>query len=1076
MQGVEISLGGYVYICGNESVLRQRIRKVWQGPAGESGGNVPQVYLFRRWLERILAEAGFARPVIGAAVRQVLLREVCRSFEGKFEYLKGMNRFPGFIRSVGKFIGELKEAGVTPERFASIVGDGSWSSKDREVARIYLEYQRALAAVGVLDAQGMVREVTDLLRKSSGRLLSGIQTIVCEGFTGFSLAEKELFDTVRAAGIEVIAGFEAGRAATAGPAGGRSVKAPIETGAVKLVKAAGPEDEAKWIAKEIKRLLRSGQIAHPGRIAIAFRSPTQYLRRVQETLAAEGVPVGARLRVRLADIPIIRLVARLLDAAAKVADSGRAGDLIDVLASDYLAGFSGMEPDAFQEAVAPFRSNQSVEKWAAELEPVGETDERVARAREGVLRLYNLLVPLAASGTAEEHRRRLLEVLAGLELEEALFAGQAAAGNGADAGDMAALALELRGLQRFVSLLEEVERGYLLAGAAGQRIFFSEYVTVVRDLMEGLTLGERGPADPRGGVELLAPDELCDCEFEAVFIAGMAEGIFPQGDEFDWLYRDNERKRLNDRGLQVPCRETADSGEEQLFRAAVGAASRFLYLTFPAAGESGRTNLPSRFLEDLAGANGLLAPETTRSGSEAGPAWEEVATVEELASKTFHDYRFLSPEIRGRLLAHLEASRYPVQDMERRMRIEESRDGGEFGPWDGVLLNIKGDAPFGINAGGPSGINGVDAPLRARFGPEAILSVSDLQDYGKCPMRFFFQKILGLKPTEEAAMEAAPATEGSIIHQALHDFYRRRLGVPLDPAKAGGYHEELDRVVDQLFGEGTDKQGNRDGLAASSGVHPVLWRLQQERIRVLLHRLLDADLEVAGKTGGRMAPRFLELRFGPGRPGEIADPQSMDSPLILCRVPADQVRIAGKIDRVDCPVHGGDIGRGDVESGDAGRGDAGQFIVYDYKLSKGANSKEMQAGADLQIPLYIRAIQELFLKGYEAAGGAYYSVREAKRAGVWRGDRPELTGVGGRTGGQMDSEAWESMVRRVENETWRRVDGMRQGWFPCMPQDANICRSCAYGAICRYEPHRIRRKIMAQGTIREGGAQDAGNV
>ncbi|MCL4515663.1 MAG: PD-(D/E)XK nuclease family protein [Firmicutes bacterium] len=1176
-------MGGYMYICGNENVMRQRVREVWQGPAvpgpaGGGGGNrdggnrdggnrdggnrdggIPQVYLLRHWVERILVEMGSTRPAVSAVTRQVLLQEACRSLEGELQYLKGMSRFSGFIRSMGNFIAELKEAGATSEQFTGIVGGGSWRRKDREVARIFEEYQRALAAGGVFDAQDLIWEVVRLLQGAGGGNssglndlcassgLAGVQTIVFEGFARFSPAEKALINVLRSAGIEVLAGTEpSGAPATGSQAPATGSEAPatrseapatrseasatrseapatgseapatgseapatgsetpaIPTGRqVRLIKAARPEDEARWAAKEIKRLLGSGQVSQPDRIAVVYRNPAGYLVPLKAALAAEGVRVGARSRVRLAEIPVIRLVVRLFDAAVEAADPGEAGELIDLLTSDYLSGFSGMDPDTLREAVARFRSNRPVSEWSAELESPGATSRNVARAREAVLRLHDLLASLAAPGTVEEHRHRLLAVLEELGVEEALFGGYAVAS--ASGEELGALALELRGLQRLVSLLEEMERGYFLAGAAGRKIHFAEYIGVVRSLAEDLTLGERAPDGSGAGVEILPADQLSGCEFEAVFILGLVEGSFPGAGGFDWLYGEEERRRLNRGGVPVPDRTMLDAGEEVLFRAATGAASRFLYLSHPVESEAGRANLPSRFLEEGEAANGRPAPEVAGAGPVVQTSWDQVTTVEELARMTFLHHDLLSPVIRSRLLARLGSSGYPVEDVERRMQIEKLREGREFSPWDGVLGGVN---RFGRSdgldrfdgSGGPDGFDGVGA-VAARFGPGAILGVSDIQDYGQCPMRFFFRKVLGLRPPEEALMEAPPATEGSIIHQALFDFYRPHLGAPLDPVRAGEYHREMDEILARIFhGAAGTNESSAGGGGDPAGTHPVLWNLQQERIRVLLHRLLDADLEVVEKTGGRMAPRFLELRFGPARPGEVADPRSGDSPLAI-----RGVLIAGKIDRIDCPVNGGEGRSGEGRStgggsgedgpdegaprqggpGEGGPGEGGPFVVYDYKLSKGANPKEMLSGADLQIPLYVRAIREFFLRDQEPAGGAYYSIRGARRDGVWRGDRQDLTGMSSRSGVQVDAQAWNALLSRAEEETARRVSGMRNGWFPCKPLDDGNCRSCDYRDICRYDAHRIRGKLtppgfaipgaQAPGAAGEGGARDAG--
>ena len=50
-------------------------------------------------------------------------------------------------------------------------------------------------------------------------------------------------------------------------------------------------------------------------------------------------------------------------------------------------------------------------------------------------------------------------------------------------------------------------------------------------------------------------------------------------------------------------------------------------------------------------------------------------------------------------------------------------------------------------------------------------------------------------------------------------------------------------------------------------------------------------------------------------------------------------------------------------------------VAYDYKLSQGAKLDDIETGRQVQIPIYLAALEQLFLPGYALAGGGYYKLK-----------------------------------------------------------------------------------------------------
>ena len=92
-------------------------------------------------------------------------------------------------------------------------------------------------------------------------------------------------------------------------------------------------------------------------------------------------------------------------------------------------------------------------------------------------------------------------------------------------------------------------------------------------------------------------------------------------------------------------------------------------------------------------------------------------------------------------------------------------------------------------------------PIRDKLDSLA-LSPSSLETYVRCPLQFYFKKILGLQEREELAGESEGGLIGTIAHRVLGVFYEKfRNAAGLAAAGAIALDDELDRLVDAAFGD-----------------------------------------------------------------------------------------------------------------------------------------------------------------------------------------------------------------------------------------------------------------------------------
>lgn len=218
--------------------------------------------------------------------------------------------------------------------------------------------------------------------------------------------------------------------------------------------------------------------------------------------------------------------------------------------------------------------------------------------------------------------------------------------------------------------------------------------------------------------------------------------------------------------------------------------------------------------------------------------------------------------------------------------------------------------------------------LQDRFGSERPWSSSRLETYAKCPFYFWAAYVMELEPRELPRAGFDVLTLGSIYHLVLERLYRR---VP--DGDPGRLRDLLPAVAQEVY----DSAPNDYGFRPSS-----LWERQQEEMTDVLHRTVEALIEIAGEY----APLEQELSFGLGeRP-----------PLVL---PGERpLWLRGYIDRVD-------------------RAPDGRLRVIDYKAgSTRISARDLEEGRRLQLPLYALAAQEAL--DAEVANGFYWHIGAAK--------------------------------------------------------------------------------------------------
>jgi PD-(D/E)XK nuclease superfamily len=304
-------------------------------------------------------------------------------------------------------------------------------------------------------------------------------------------------------------------------------------------------------------------------------------------------------------------------------------------------------------------------------------------------------------------------------------------------------------------------------------------------------------------------------------------------------------------------------------------------------------------------------------------------------------------------------------------------------------------------------------------------SPSSLGVWQSCPVRWLVERVLH---AEDLDPDPEPLARGSLAHAALAQTLDRLRRV------TGSARLTVARLplARDLLAAALAENAPRFELSAS----PQRAAAARRRLHADLARYLEhaAAQDGGEKAPGALVPRYLELGFGfdgdddgDGANTAGADNDTGDAPLPALDI-GGGVLVRGRIDRVDA-------------------NDAGEAVVYDYKGASVAAPAKWAAQGDLQIAVYMRAVQELL--GLRAVGGFYQplSGSDLRARGVLEaGAGVQLQCVGDDA---RDPEQVRELLEAVLAAAREAAGEAASGRLEARPATCAFKGGCSFPAICR---------------------------
>lgn len=1029
---------------------------------------VPSPFLAQRFRRRLLAAAG--RPFLGVEI--LTLSELCGSLlrslglpyleidsivqrqllgtvvenllgDDLLRYYSPIAGKPGFVNVMRHFIAELKHGLIRPSEFDAV--SSRRGDKDRDLGAIYVGYHQLLQEKQLADREGVMWLARDELANNPD-LGAPIHLLAIDGLEQPSPLQLELVTllSARAEATAITLTYEQGRPLLEREK--RAFEALVETlhphvvalppadgnpdsplrflerhlfdvekiepvagqEAVRLIEAPDRYREVKEVAREVKRLLLDGVL--PGEVALLFRSLEPYISVVHQVFEEFEIPVLARGGRALTENPLVVSLLRLLSLATN--DFPRRG-VIATLRSPYF-DFTpfGLSPSEVSELDRISRervviSGLAIWREALELEAEGSTRgedngpltsdlrERVRPLPllEKLERFFERVTP-PPEATSQEYVAFIEEIVGddarGLQGSEVAPELWGSSGlrivEQVLAGPFELAVRDLNALQETKEVLRSMMQAATITGR--ESTSWKDFLAEFRNALNSSSYALHKSS--AGRVVAQEVHQARGRTYRYAFLVGLSEGEFPRSTPVDILYNQEEREELRAAGLRVESKPQGD--EPYLFYQAVTRARDRLYASYYYLDDEGREVPPSPYLREIARLLTIDPPVRVRLGSSA--SLDQAASSAEFCIAAVEA---LQENNRSGLAAHNSLVTLPAWHTALRGRELELRrqSPGMFGPFDGVLVSPD-----------------ILATLQREYDQRHAWSAAALSEYGTCPFKFFAHRLLSLEEPKEPEVGLDALQLGSIYHTILEGIFRVLIDedIIVDFDRLNEVLEIARRVGAEILESAPRDRGFRP---------TALWELEKEEILGNVKRLIAAEAEYNAKEGTRFIPIMTEAPFGRG-----------DMPALFVDGPAERVIVSGYIDRVDRSSQG--------------------LRVVDYKTGRAPPRKEIEEGRDLQLPIYVLAVENALLPEEEVVEAFYYSISAARRSTLLSSTKK----------GEPNPE-WQEMLDLSRKRVHDYVERARAGLFPVFP--TGDCPSyCDFADICRKKLTSERKKLPSE--------------
>ena len=699
---------------------------------------------------------------------------------------------------------------------------------------------------------------------------------------------------------------------------------PKKAERVHVYKAERPEQEIEWVLSQIETDVRKRGYAY-GDIAVLLGSAEEYTPVLERLADRYRIPVFLDRRVEMQDHPAVRMI----DDMLKMLLHNFSYDTVFAWAK---SGFLPYDREAVDRM-----ENQALSRGWRGMKTYREAFLEICQSpeeQETTGRLFDLLTQLSSkTGSIAHYTENLTKILKTIRLQEQLREQAEAF---AAEGQRIRQSVNEQVYERILAVFAQ------LVGVLGQEQTdlngFSEI------LATGFGQSKLGLVPPTPDqVQVADPERSRISHVRSLYIVGFQDEYFPAVPNDPGLLTDQERRRLSvfhdlaaDRGLKV--------GDQVFYLYNIlGKASDKISFTYSTSDAKGQGRRPSSYVQRL----------------------ERLFTRESLFVKGWPQ-----PMHPNWLVDQLAKGRYP-ENVQR--TVKQWLKQHDLGPMvDQIAAGAQDQVPQEMLT---------DGLLWDLLGLSTrSVSISQLEQYSRCPLAYFFHYGMALK--EREILSIRPLDDGNVLHALLE-----KLGPQLEGTGDLG-QEEIDAVMRMLL----DEQSDAFARYQTSSRYQFYWnklKSTAERAIMILRRQIQS---------GAFRPEAFEWTFGGAEGAGTALPIELADGRVL--------HLMGKIDRIDVL-----------------REDGKEYVrILDYKSGNtGWDPWETYEGLRLQLPIYLDAVESA--TGAEPAGIFYFHLSPQTQKGSYETTEDEQLKeilMQARLDGIVlnDMHIIEMMDQEIEKKSW----------------------------------------------------------
>lgn len=948
-----------------------------------------RIFAFYDMCAQILRRSSVSFKLIPESLRATVVGRAMSNLQkrGELQNLEPVSEFKGTYAALLELIDEFQRAGLSPLDVMTKVTDTAFNeSRYVELARVYGEYWSELDNLGYIDSRRLAFKCREVLALQENNLK--IDTIAFDGFDRFNKLQMGVFNELapHADHLKIVFDYDESDRENVqyiwkGPNytdlmesfssaekrifnKGEIAQAPIE-----CFRTVDRAFEMDHVVRLVKDAMVNEQVSG-SEILVLVPSMRKYRASLETAFVDASLPYFIDDTVDLKSQPVVQFVLKLLRLHK---DEYQRADLLSILRNVYFKSHAyDLSHDEIEKYIDLSYTKKIVEGSNEWLNLAYE-----AGIKAKFKKLFDDLTPPQGHKTLSEMVVFCEDVLErAFDLEQIKTLAEI---NPQAAWVVDRSLFELRNcLSSFV--LEDI---ILHDATKFDHVVKYDFATFEEKLLHSI---ER--ANFRRVETSLKPVTICSFDFapnrlyKKVFIAGLVEGDFPRPKRNKGFVTQEEEKNWERFGVKIESLRSHPSFEMGLFQSLLDRAVDKTFVSHPMWDQDGEEKLPSF----------ILASEPDKFQIKELPplvdGLEKPISVRSRIASLFN--AGARDQINHPSLADA------AQELQDSISMLLARqEGQKDSRYNGYLQEF-------VQAGAMS----VSLP--------EFFSASRLNDYGKCPFRYWVNHMLSISPVEEPELKLDTRDLGQAYHKVLEVFYQGIIddNVCLNCAEPAQIEIRLSESIEI---------GMKWLEENTNALSQEFWPFQKREMTFRIERFVSKELERMRKDKDGFTPLKCEASFG------------MDgaSPLVLSDG-ATSVKLRGKIDRIDaigsnCPQHlpAQSLMRGPLK-------------VVDYKSSSAAISeKEAEYGRNIQLPVYALACSQVLFPGETVKTGYYLSITSGKSIGKLDFNKEKK---------DPDSP---KLLDATKEKILAFKKGMSNGNFSVRPNGSDVCKSCDHARICR---------------------------